>query len=72
MRLIGQVSHLIADERATCMLAVRVRRSPAQRLQAGVALGKRVNAGDKRGPPASQPSTPRITLNILGQGPMIA
>jgi hypothetical protein len=30
-------------------------------------LGKRVNAGEKREPSASPPSTPRFTLNILVQ-----
>ena len=52
------------------MLAMQFRRSSAQRLQVGAAwrqgLGKRVNASEKRGPPASP--TPHFTLNILGQG----
>jgi len=30
--------------------------------------GKRVNAGEERGPLASPPSTPQFTLNILGEG----
>jgi hypothetical protein len=31
-------------------------------------LGKRVNSGEKTGPPATSPSTPRFTLNVLDQG----
>jgi hypothetical protein len=54
------------------LLAVRIRRSPALRLQAGGQVIPRTGETNKcrgrRGPPASPHSTPQFTLNVRSQG----
>jgi hypothetical protein len=55
------------------MLAVRKTRTFPEGLQAeaardqGPSIGKRLRACARRGPPASVPSSPRLTVNVLAK-----
>jgi hypothetical protein len=60
-------------KRTTGMLAMRETRTFLEGLQAEAArrqrpsIGKRLRAGARRGPPASVPSSPRLTVNVLAK-----